>query len=65
MSLIGADELQLDSALMDAGLDSLASVEFQNTLTKEFRGVPMPSTLMFDFPTAKEIAQHIKDNFRG
>lgn len=23
-----------DSALMDAGLDSLASVEFQNTLTK-------------------------------
>lgn len=65
MSLIGADELQLDSALMDAGLDSLASVEFQNTLTKEFQGVPMPSTLMFDFPTAKEIAQHIKDNFRG
>eukprot|EP00913_Durusdinium_trenchii_P011893 g11171.t1 len=43
-----------DSALMDAGLDSLASVEFQNTLTKEFRGVAMPSTLMFDFPTAKE-----------
>lgn len=65
MSLIGSDELQLDSALMDAGLDSLASVEFQNTLTKEFRGVAMPSTLMFDFPTAKEIAQHIKDNFRG
>eukprot|EP00439_Symbiodinium_sp_Y106_P044181 s1905_g5.t1 len=31
---------------MDAGLDSLASVEFQNMLTKEFRGVAMPSTLM-------------------
>lgn len=65
MSLIGADDLEMDAALMDAGLDSLASVEFQNTLTKEFRGVPMPSTLMFDFPTSKEIAQHIKDNFRG
>ena len=65
MSLIGSDELAMDDALMDAGLDSLASVEFQNTLVKEFRGVPMPSTMMFDFPTSKEIAQHIKDNFRG
>ncbi|CAE7770099.1 TTC28 [Symbiodinium sp. CCMP2592] len=65
MSLIGADELELDTPLMDAGLDSLASVEFQNMLTKEFRGVAMPSTLMFDFPTAKEIASHIKDNYRG
>jgi len=65
MSLIGSDELAMDDALMDAGLDSLASVEFQNTLVKEFRVVPMPSTMMFDFPTSKEIAQHIKDNFRG
>eukprot|EP00434_Breviolum_minutum_P039953 symbB.v1.2.035491.t1/scaffold4770.1/size35053/3 len=61
MSLIGSDELAMDDALMDAGLDSLASVEFQNTLVKEFRGVPMPSTMMFDFPTSKEI---LGDNFQ-
>jgi len=65
ISLTGEDDLTSDTPLMDAGLDSLASVEFQNLLQKEFKGVAMPSTMMFDFPTAKEIAQHIKDSFRG
>jgi len=65
MSLVGDDDIATDTPLMDAGLDSLASVEFQSALTKEFRGVSMPSTMMFDFPTSREIAGFIKDNFRG
>jgi len=63
-SLIGTDELAGDTPLMDAGLDSLASVEFQNTLQKDFRGISMPSTMMFDFPTTKEIANYIKENYK-
>lgn len=63
-SLIGSDDLAGDTPLMDAGLDSLASVEFQNTLQKDFRGVSMPSTMMFDFPTTKEIAAYIADSYK-
>ena len=38
LSLIGLDSLDNDEPLMDAGLDSLAAVEFGNTLAKEFQG---------------------------
>lgn len=58
-SLIGNESLSGDTPLMDAGLDSLASVEFQNTLAKEFTGVQLPSTLVFDFPTPKTISEFI------
>lgn len=59
LSLIGNESIMADTPLMDAGLDSLASVEFQNTLQKEFKGASLPSTLVFDYPTPKDIAQFI------
>merc|ERR1711994_950799 len=59
LSLIGNESIMADTPLMDAGLDSLASVEFQNTLQKEFRGAELPSTLVFDYPTPKSIAEFI------
>jgi len=59
LSLIGNESLAADTPLMDAGLDSLASVEFQNTLAKEFKGTDLPSTLVFDYPTPKEISQFV------
>lgn len=62
-SLTGSDEVHGDTPLMDAGLDSLGSVEFQNLLSREFKGVvQLPSTLMFDYPTSKEIASFIHDS---
>jgi len=64
LSLIGSESLAGDTPLMDAGLDSLASVEFQNTLAKEFTGVTLPSTLVFDFPTPKMITEHIYNGLR-
>jgi len=64
LSLIGTESLAGDTPLMDAGLDSLASVEFQNTLAKEFTGVTLPSTLVFDFPTPKMITEHIYNGLR-
>jgi len=64
LSLIGSESLAGDTPLMDAGLDSLASVEFQNTLAKEFTGVNLPSTLVFDFPTPKMITEHIYNGLR-
>merc|ERR1711972_441900 len=64
LSLIGSESLAGDTPLMDAGLDSLASVEFQNTLAKEFQGVSLPSTLVFDFPTPAQISEFIYNGLR-
>merc|ERR1711972_373795 len=46
----------MGTPLMDAGLDSLAAVEFGGILQKQFLGVQLPGTLMFDFPNVKSIA---------
>eukprot|EP00933_Yihiella_yeosuensis_P005904 TRINITY_DN110514_c0_g1_i1.p1 TRINITY_DN110514_c0_g1~~TRINITY_DN110514_c0_g1_i1.p1 ORF type:complete len:338 (+),score=73.76 TRINITY_DN110514_c0_g1_i1:151-1014(+) len=59
LSLIGVEHIDTDEPLMDAGLDSLAAVEFQNTLSKEFQGVELPGTLMFDYPSVKLLSSHI------
>ena len=44
--------------LMAAGLDSLASVEFKNSLEAKL-AIELPSTLIFDYPTIATIAQLI------
>jgi len=52
------DELFQDSALMDSGMDSLTAVSFRNGLQQNL-GVKLPSSLMFDYPTMKEVANRI------
>merc|ERR1712217_340472 len=59
MDLIGSDSLEGDMPLMEAGLDSLAAVESGSILSKNFKGVDLPSTLMFDHPTTNMIAELI------
>ncbi len=43
--------------LMAAGLDSLASVEFRNSLEAKLQ-MKLPTTLIFDYPTAAAIAEY-------
>merc|ERR1711871_888229 len=43
LDLIGTETLEEDMPLMEAGLDSLAAVEFQSILTKQFTGVNLPA----------------------
>ena len=50
----------LDAPLMDAGVDSLAATALSRSL-EELIGVPMPATLVFDFPTTRHIMQHASD----
>merc|ERR1712228_157021 len=59
LDLIGTESLEDDMPLMEAGLDSLAAVEYQSILTKQFTGVNMPATIMFDMPTTKMLAEFI------
>ena len=61
LSLIGVETLDNDEPLMDAGLDSLAAVEFGNAIQKDFVGLNMPNTLMFDYPSVKALTQFIND----
>jgi len=52
------DEVYLDSPLMDSGMDSLTAVSFRNGLQQQL-GVKLPSSLMFDYPTMKDVAGRI------
>merc|ERR1719482_873011 len=64
IDLIGTESLEEDTPLMDAGLDSLAAVEFQSLLSKQFRGVNMPATLMFDMPNIKQISEFVFEGLK-
>merc|ERR1712187_546647 len=64
MDLIGSDTLEGDMPLMEAGLDSLAAVEYGSILSKNFKGVDLPSTLMFDHPTTNMIAELIANDLK-
>eukprot|EP00966_Prymnesium_polylepis_P047098 1090860-Prymnesium_polylepis.1 len=56
--MIGID-VDVDSPLMDAGLDSLSAYEFRGLLKEKFAGVAIPATLVFDLPTIRQICEHI------
>merc|ERR1712110_895848 len=49
---------------MEAGLDSLAAVEFQSILVKQFDGVNLPATVMFDMPTTKMLSECIASDLK-
>jgi acyl carrier protein len=55
--ILGAD-VGLGDPLMAAGLDSLSSVEFRNSLEQRI-GLELPSTLVFDYPTINAVSQFI------
>eukprot|EP00951_Prasinocladus_malaysianus_P022667 scaffold190693_cov45-Prasinocladus_malaysianus.AAC.1 len=49
--------------LVAAGLDSLGAVELRNSLELEL-GIKLPSTLLFDYPTAHEVAKFVQVGVR-
>lgn len=50
--------------LVQAGLDSLSTVELSQRLGAEF-GLALPSTLVFDHPTAEAVAQFVHGELRA
>merc|ERR1712070_812215 len=55
------DEIHLDTDVLETGLDSLSSLDLVGQLSKEFKGVHLSPTLLFDFPCIREIGQHIHE----
>ena len=52
--------IDADAPLMEAGVDSLGAVELRNQLQHAVgEGVVLSSTLMFDHPTARQVAMHL------
>jgi len=51
-------EIPLDQGLFDMGMDSLMSVELKGRLERSL-GVPLPSTLTFNYPTIDLLANYL------
>jgi acyl transferase domain-containing protein/acyl-coenzyme A synthetase/AMP-(fatty) acid ligase/enoyl-CoA hydratase/carnithine racemase/acyl carrier protein len=53
--LVGMSIADADVPLMDAGLDSLGASELITSLEAAFPGVALPSTIVFDAPTMRQL----------
>ena len=50
-----------DVPLMEAGLDSLGAVEFRSRLSSQLADAKLPETLVFDYPTLRQVKAHVHD----
>jgi len=58
------EAIDMDTALMESGLDSLGAITFRNRLQQE-TGLKLAGTLMFDYPTMAGVADHIVEMSRA
>nr|WP_232329590.1 type I polyketide synthase [Nocardia violaceofusca] len=58
------NSIAADRAFNELGFDSITAIEFRNAL-KAVTGLPLPATLVFDYPTPEALARHLAEEFTG
>nr|WP_067897735.1 type I polyketide synthase [Nocardia vaccinii] len=61
LGFAGPEDIDPDDPFEDLGLDSMGAVELQNSLGAVL-GQPLPPGLVFTYPTATELADHLLDD---
>ncbi|MFC7994315.1 type I polyketide synthase [Streptomyces pilosus] len=59
-----ADPIDPDRAFLELGYDSLTALELRNRL-KIVSGVPLPTTVVFDYPSARGLADLLMEELLG
>jgi tetratricopeptide (TPR) repeat protein len=62
MGIIGDEDFEFDTPLMEAGLTSNQAVVLRDQLTEDIPGIKLPPTLIFDYPSASAITEFIMDH---
>jgi len=60
--LLDAGEINVNDRLFDIGVDSLIAMQLKSKLQQDL-GVPLGSTLLFDFPTVDRLASYLVEEF--
>lgn len=61
--LLGS-QMSADESLMEVALDSLGAVEFRSRLSSKLSDVSLPETLIFEYPTLRQVEAHVHDIVR-
>ncbi|MGW4533253.1 SDR family NAD(P)-dependent oxidoreductase [Nocardia sp. NPDC004340] len=57
-----AKAIAADRAFSELGFDSITAIEFRNAL-KTATGLPLPATLVFDYPSPDALAEYLAEEF--
>lgn len=60
---IDADDVDLDSILLDLGFDSIGLTSFSNMVNDKY-GLDITPVLFFEYPSVREIAKHLAQDHR-
>ncbi|WP_157868859.1 type I polyketide synthase, partial [Streptomyces atriruber] len=62
--ITGTAAVDPDATFRDLGLDSVLSVELRNRLVSA-TGLRMPASILFDYPTLRDLADHLHERIVG